>query len=332
MTVITAQIAPQRSTQYSELATGLAPYEIMLSDLGSHLVDGITLIQLGQQNYLKFELDTELDDSLMQTLDNFAMTSAYFNYYDQLGDVAGPLLKPIDIPHNPPFPTSLISTRRYRGKTNELFTQFMCNLARHSSDYASTPWRNLTLLDPLSGGGTTLFVGLVLGADVVGVEKSQQIIEGTIAFLKEYMKEARIAANFREDRFKNLGKRWFITLNKSVRCVVGRGNTSDVKHFVNGLKRPQLVVTDLPYGIQHREELQTLLADALPAWSEVMAEGGALVFSWDATRLPRDEMIEFVETNSDFKVLNDAPYNQLDHQVDRVIKHRDVLVARRIES
>jgi hypothetical protein len=329
VTVLAAQIAPQRSTQYTELATDLASFEIALSNVGSHLTDDITLVQLGQQNFLKFQLDTVLDASLMDTLNNFAMTSAYFDYYDRLGDVEGPLLKSIEIPHDPPFPRSLIATRRYRGKTNELFTQFMCNLARYSSDYATTPWNKLTLLDPLSGGGTTLFVGLVLGADVVGVEKNQQVIQGTISFLKQYMKEARISAKFREDKFKNIGKRWFITLNKSTRCVVGRGNTDDVKHFVNGLKRPQLIVTDLPYGIQHRADWGELLDTALPAWSEVMADGGALVFSWDATRFSREEMIAYVEGASEFKVLNQPPYNQLEHRVDRVIKRRDVVVARR---
>ena len=169
MTIIAAQIAPQRSTQYSELVTALAAPEITLSAVGAHLNDEIIPARLGQQDYLKFQLDTTLDEGLMQTLDKLAMTNAYFIYYDCLGDVAGPLLKPIEITSNPPFPKSLIATRRYRGKTNELFTQFMCNLARYSSDYAATPWRKLTLLDPLSGGGTTLLVGLMLGADVVGV-------------------------------------------------------------------------------------------------------------------------------------------------------------------
>jgi hypothetical protein len=329
MAIIAAQIAPQRSTQYNEMVAALAPYEITLSAIGSQLNDEITPVKLGQQQYLKFQLDAELDKPLMQALDNLAMTNAYFFYYDALGDVAGPLLKPIEIPSDPPFPRSLIATRRYRGKTNELFTQFMCNLARYSSDYAATPWRKLTLLDPLSGGGTTLFVGLVLGADVVGVEKNQQVIEGTTGFLKQYMKEARISADFREDRLKTVGKRWFITLNKSVRCVVGRGDTSDVQHFVNGLKRPQLIVTDLPYGIQHRDEWQSMLVSALPAWSEVLVKGGAMVFSWDATRFPRDEMIDLVHDVSDFTVINTPPYDQLEHRVDRVIKQRDVLVARR---
>jgi len=66
VTNIVAQIAPQRSTQYAELATTLAPYEIMLSTIGSHLKGDITPIELGQQNYLKFELDVELETSLMR--------------------------------------------------------------------------------------------------------------------------------------------------------------------------------------------------------------------------------------------------------------------------
>lgn len=328
LTTIVAQIAPQRSTQYTELATALAAHEISLSTIGTSLQDEIIPINWGRQDYLKFELNSLMDDSILETLSNLAMTSSYFLYYERLENTDGPLLKPIDLPDTSAFPESLIATRRYRGKTNELFTQFMCNIARYSSDFSTTPWNKLTLLDPLSGGGTTLFVGLILGADVAGIEKSQQVVEGTIGFIKQYMKEGRIAAHYREDRLKNVGKRWFITLNKSSRCVVGRGNTNEVKHFVNGLKRPQLIVTDLPYGIQHRAEWQSLLVSGLPAWAEVLADGGTLAFAWDATRFSREDMIALVEETSDFSVLNDAPYNQLAHQVDRVIKQRDVIVAR----
>lgn len=328
MTILVAQIAPQRSTQYTELVTQLAPYEILLSPLHAHLAGDVSTIKLGTQDYLKFELDDFDSDAILQILDQLAMTDAYFHYYDAIGDVAGPFLKPIDILSNYALPIDLISTRRYRGKTNELFTQFMCNVARYSSDYSTTPWNKLTLLDPLSGGGTTLFTGLILGADVVGVEHDKKVAEGTMNFLKQYTKEGRIPAKFRVDKLKNVGKRWFVTLNQSMRCVISSGDTRDVKHYVHGLKRPQLIVTDLPYGIQHRTEWQDMLTTALPAWSEVMAEGGALVFSWNASRLSRDDMIDLVHDVSDFKVLDDAPYNQLVHRVDRVIKERDVIVAR----
>jgi len=262
-------------------------------------------------------------------LDRLALTDAYFIHYDSLGDVTGPLLKPLDVPTQHLLPPSLVEARRYRGKTNELFTQFMCNVARYSSDYRSTPWHKLTLLDPLAGGGTTLFVGMTLGADVAGVEQDKKMAEGTVAFLKQYTRESRIPANFRVDKFKNVGKRWFITLDAGPRCVIGSGDTRHVKQFINGLKRPQLIVTDLSYGIQHyHDALSELLVDALPAWAAVLAEGGVLAFSWDATRFPRDEMIALVEDSSDFTVLTAPPYDQLAHRVDRVIKQRDLIIAR----
>lgn len=328
MVKIVAQIAPQRSTQYTDLVTTLAPYEIALSTVSDYLAGAVTAVTLGGHPYLQLELNAELDDTLLGALGDLAMTERYFVYYEQIGTERD-LLKPIPTLAERVLPESLVAARRYTGKTNELFTQFMLNVARASSDYRDTAWDKLTVLDPLAGGGTTLFVGLMLGADVAGVEHSKKVNEGTIAFIKQYMKEARITAQYREDRMKHIGKRWFITLEKRVRCVVGYGDTNNVAHFVNGLKRPQLVVTDLPYGIQHGDEWQTMLAEALPAWAEVMADGGALVFSWNATRLPRQTMIDLVQENSDFRVITAPPYDQLAHQVDRVIKVRDVIVARR---
>ena len=327
MPTLVAQVSPQRSTQYSEMVTELAPYEIALSTIGTQIIDDICIVKLGSHRYLKFQLDN-LPDDYRGLFDQFAMTDAYFFYYDSIATVDGPFLEPIDVLSSKFLPDGLVAIRRYRGKTNELFTQFMCNLARFSSDYRTTPWNKLTILDPLSGGGTTLFVGMVLGADVVGVEKDKKVVEGTITFLKQYVKEGRIPANFRVDRLKNIGKRWFITVKQSVRCVVGHGDTSDVQHFVHGLKHPQLIVTDLPYGIQHRADWKEMLAKALPAWADVLADGGAIVFSWNATRFPRDDMIELVHEVSDLEVINDPPYDQLAHRVDRVIKQRDMIVAR----
>ena len=328
MVDIVAQIAPQRSTQYAEWVTALAPFELELSLVGSGLTDAITPVKLGPHTYLKLKLATEPDDLVLQSLDNLATTDAYFYYYEDIAGVKGPFLKPLDVPSSRFLPPSLVSTRRYRGKTNEVFTQFMCNVARYSSDFRSTPWNRITLVDPLAGGGTTLFVGLSLGADVGGVETNKAVAEGTVAFLKEYMREGRIAAQFREDKLKNIGKRWFITLDKTARCVVGHGDTSEVSTFFHGLKRPQLIVTDLPYGIQHRAQWKSMLISALPAWSGILAEGGALAFSWNATDLVREEMIALVQEVSDFTVMNDPPYNQMAHRVDRVIKNRDIIVAR----
>ena len=328
MATIVAQLAPQRSTQYADLVSRLAPHEITLSSIAPDLQGEVDLVLLGGHPYIRFTIDGDLQDAHQRALQNLSMCEAFFRFYDLIAESKGPFLIPIELNSESFLPKSLISTRRYRGKTNELLLQFMCNIARYSSSYRETPWTKLTLLDPLSGGGTTLFAGLVLGADVVGVERDRKVAEGTAGFLKTYFKEERIPVKGREDRLKGAGKRWFFTVKGAVRCIIGAGDTTDVAHFVHGLKRPQLIVTDLPYGIQHAARWKSLLVDALPAWQRVLAPGGALAFSWNATRFSREEMRILVEEVSDFVVYNDPPYNLFSHRVDRVIKERDIIVAR----
>ncbi len=50
--------------------------------------------------------------------------------------------------------------------------------------------------------------------------------------------------------------------------------------------------------------------------------------AWESKRFSRDQMIQLVETESRLSVLNDPPYNELAHRVDRVIKERDIIVAK----
>lgn len=326
---LVAQIAPQRSTQYAQLATALAPYEIQLSGLRPHL-QGVQPIDLGGQTYLKLMLTTVLDDALYYELGTLAMTSAYFLYHESLGGHPVPVLEPIDPQFRPVLSPDVALTRRYRGKTNELFTHFLCNLARFSSDFAQKPWGELRLLDPLAGGGTTLLIALSLGADVVGVERTSQDVSTTIAFLRDYMRSEGIGCKIKEERLKKLGQRWWCTINASGtrEFVFANGDTSQTDQLITGFKKPHLIVADLPYGIQHRGTLEELLRSALPVWSRVLMQGGALVFAWDATRFPRAEMVALVEESAALVVLNGAPYSQLEHRVDRVIKQRDVIVAR----
>jgi hypothetical protein len=73
-----------------------------------------------------------------------------------------------------------------------------------------------------------------------------------------------------------------------------------------------------------------LLNRALPVWAGLLPPGGALAFAWDATRFERSQMIMLVETAAPLAVLNASPYDAFAHRVDRVIKRRDILVARRL--
>jgi hypothetical protein len=59
-----------------------------------------------------------------------------------------------------------------------------------------------------------------------------------------------------------------------------------------------------------------------------LQKGGALVFAWDATHFSREQMVALVEEAAPLTVLSESPYDQLGHRVDRVIKQREVIVAR----
>ena len=329
MPTLLAQLAPQRSTQYSDLVGVLAPVELQLSPLGTQITQQATLTLAGQQ-FLRCDIPALPTPAQRYELGTLATFSAFYEYFDQLGDEPGPLLRPLESGFAPTLPSELVTARRYRGKTNELLAQFMCNLARFSSKFAETPWRDLRLFDPLAGGGTVLFTALMLGAEVAGVEQNDQDIRSTVTFIRQFAQEAGIACRVQEERLRKLGKRWSLTIGKQPprRCILAHGDTALAASLISGFK-PHLLVTDLPYGIQHQGPLIDLLNRSLPVWANLLPPGGALVFSWDATRFERAEMVALVEAAASLVVLQMPPYDRLAHRVDRVIKRRDILVARR---
>ena len=322
------QIAPQRSTQYAALASELAPHELALCPVNRR-ISSIERVTLGGQEYLRFGSEEPPDDDQLREWGMLSMASAFFEFYDDLSELPGPFLRPIEIEFHSQFAKDFVMTRRYKGKTNEMITHFLCNIARFSSGFSHEPWGEIRVFDPLSGGGTTLFTALMLGADAAGVEKKIQDVQSTAAFLKQYMSNERMKHSVKEERLKGIGQRWQFAIGKEKdrSCILSCGYTVHSAKLIEGFKKPHLIVTDLPYGIQHYRELLPLLKSALPVWSSMMMPKGVLAMAWESTRFPRQQMIDIVESETPLMVLNDSPYDSLAHRVDRVIKERDILVA-----
>jgi hypothetical protein len=329
MQTLLAQLAPQRSTQYGDLVAALAPYELSLSPIGEKIATLSPVVMAGQ-SYLRIELPVLPPPEQMAEVGALATISAYFEMVEALQGRVGPWLRPIETGWRPMLPAELATSRRYRGKTNELLCHFLCNVARFTSDFHSRPWEELRLLDPLAGGGTILFTALMLGAEAAGVEQDEQDVRTSVAFVRQFCQEAGIACRVQEERLRKIGRRTTLTIGKTPprRCLLAQGKTEETAVFVTGFK-PHFIVTDLPYGIQHNGPLITLLSNALPVWVSLLPVGGTLVFAWDATRFERADMVTLVEENAPLSVLNAPPYTGLAHRVDRVIKRRDILVARR---
>jgi len=335
MTTLLAQVAPQRSTQYADLARTLAIPELQLSPIGAQATD-FAQVTLGGQAYIRFRLPQAPDAQQRRELGMLAMTRAFFIEYDQLGDVDGPLLHPLELGWEPSFSPDLVATRRYRGKTNELFTHFLCNLARYSGAFADQPWSNLTLFDPLMGGGTTLFVGLMLGAQKVGgVDHETEDVRSTATFLQQYLQHERISHRMQPERLKGLGLRWHCTIGKKggdhplQECMMASGDTRQTQSLLPGFK-PHLIVADLPYGVQHHGQLAVLLQEALPGWLAMLRRGGVIALAWDATRFTRAELAALLQSIAPLRVEDVFPYNSLTHAVDRVIKARDVIILTQV--
>jgi hypothetical protein len=326
MTTLVASIAPQRSTQYGALADTLAPHELTLCPLHAPCTD-IRPVELGGHPYLRCELAAPPDEHDLVELGMLATLDRFFVYHERVGEVDGPLLGPLATCFTPALPPDIVTTRRYKGKTNELFTHFLCNLARGSSVFADQSWGALRVFDPLAGGGTTVFTAMVLGAEAAGVERSASDIESTVAFVSQYLRDQGIRYTHREERLRKLGHRWSFGVGQPARrLILARGDTAMSGDLIPGWK-PHFVVTDLPYGVQHQGEIEALLTTGLPAWTSMLLPGGTVVFSWDATRLERAEMVRLVESSSVLRVFDDPPYTSLAHRVDRAIKRRDVIVA-----
>jgi hypothetical protein len=155
-----------------------------------------------------------------------------------------------------------------------------------------------------------------------------------VAFVRNFTREQGIASSEKQERFKQVGRRSVFTLGtaeNSQTCILAEGETLESPQLITGF-RPHLIVSDLPYGIQHQGELVSLLTSALPVWASLLPLAGTLAFAWESRRYSRPEMIALVEESSPLTVLNDHPYNALAHRVDRVIKERDVIVARLTEA
>jgi SAM-dependent methyltransferase len=321
---IALKVAPQHSTQYADMTARLAEPELRAALPGARDLEHVGL---GGHAYLL----ATVDEAALATLARLGATSEAFEWFDELGGVGGPLLRPLERPLDPFLPLEMAEARRYKGKTSEVFSHVLLNVALFAGAFRDRLETRLRILDPLAGGGTTLFLALALGYDAFGIELVRRHVETTAGFVKEYCRELRIPCRETRDRKPTRRHRYELGRREDPRTLVlVAGDTrraDELLRDVPGGARVHAVVGDLPYGIQHAGEARALLEEALPAWERVLLAGGTLALAWNATRLPRRVVVDAIASASSLEVRDEAPYNELEHAVDRVIRRRDVVVA-----
>jgi hypothetical protein len=327
MPQLALRVAPQHSTQYADMAARLAEPELRASPAGAH-VQSVEPVLLGGHQYLLVETGAEAG-LVAAVVRRLGAVSEAFEYIEALDGRDGPFLRPLPTGFTGPLPRELAEARRYKGKTSEVFTRVLLNLAIFGGAFAEAS--RLRVVDPLAGGGTTLFVALAAGHDAFGIEQTRRDVETTATFVREFCKESRVP--HRELRGPKGERRYTFELGprdepRTLVLVEGDARRAEEElRTVPGGARFQALATDLPYGIQHHGALAALLTDALPAWERLLVPGAALALAWDATRLKRGAMLDLVRGACGLTIRDEPPYDALAHRVDRVIRERDVVVA-----
>ena len=293
-------------------------------------------------DYLTFQTKGELSVGDKRIISVLSFTYALFEIENIAGQV---YLKPMDKNSMDFVDGGISSILKYTGKTNEIFTRMMINIAFYSQNKTD----GIKLLDPLAGKGTTLYEGLVKGFDVFGIEIGESIINESYHFVKRFLEMARY--KFEQSTMKISGPdKSFSALRHTFKTAKTKEDfkNKDTKtiEFIAGnsiyasayFKKNyfDIIVADLPYGVQHgnvTKEKQSsltrnpaeLLKACLPAWTEVLRPGGIITLAWNSNVLAREKMEQLLEAQG-LNVKKEEAYLSLEHRVDQSIL-RDVVVS-----
>jgi SAM-dependent methyltransferase len=361
-------ILPSHNRVYADAAPALARAELAV--LSAALPDGeideesVAETVIGGVPYVAFEAG-ELSERDADVLANLSSLYALFEIAGS--ELPRPVLRPVPQHRLDRLDDDLLTILKYPGKTNEQFTKLLLNVTLASSDFAGDfagepGGRRLAVLDPLCGRGTTLNQALMYGFDAYGADIDARDVEAYAVFIQRWLKDKRLKhqADFspvRRDRkvvARRLTAQFAATKDEYKagdvqRLEVVETDTARIGEFFRATSA-DLVVADLPYGVQHGSHASgragagprapgggplarsplDLLRAAAPAWVKALRPGGALGISWN-TLVARREDAAAALAAAGLEVLDSGPYRAFRHRVDQAIT-RDILIARKPAS
>lgn len=328
---------PGHNRVYFNASRTLALHELSLA---TRLMSvGVVQIRediLGGVPYVLFDTDKPLISDDLTRLSRLSFVYAIFAVTENRTRFT-PLLK--DGAFN--ISDDIGSMLKYTGKTNELFTRMMLNIAMSVSPYDYR--EGFFVIDPLCGKGTTLFECLKLGINAAGVEIDEKPVHEAYVFLKKYLETVRCKHNSHIEKTGGIGNdnkkfsatryRFELPKNKTKQIEIITGDTRYMNtYFKKGSFHA--LVGDLPYGVQHGSDKNKggitrnamgMLTEALPEWVKVLKPGGVVVLAWNLYLIPRTEM-ETLFIKHGLELPGDALFTQFAHRVDQAIE-RDLIVA-----
>lgn len=228
----------------------------------------------------------------------------------------------------PKLGSDLAGILKYKGKTNEIFTQLLLNMAWLSGGMPLNP----KVLDPMCGRATTLFVAANRGWEAVGTDIDRADLHEAEKYFKRYLEYHRVKHKQTHGSLTLLNKKSapfaeFHFFEQSMRLAM-LDCTRISEAF--GRKKFDLVVADLPYGVQHGAgmPLEKLLEKSFSDWHEVLRIKGAVAVSFNAQTLPTARVRRILQ-DAGFEVMQGGSYDMLSHWVEQAVT-RDIAIGVRV--
>lgn len=302
-------------------------------------ISDIKIESIADNTYCTFESDANLDYNDLSVLSGLSFTFALFEVYE---DGSRLCLIPVKLPKNHFIEDDITTILKYKGKTNELFTKMMVNIAA----LCCGAKEGAKLLDPMAGKGTTLFEGMTRGFNVCGIEQAKASAHDGSVFVKKYLEQKRIKHTSKSRTINNKAKKSIGRATsfeyamskedfkadklKQVELVHGDSTLAD-KYYKQ--KYFDMVVCDLPYGVQHfgksgqstARNPEQLLKQSLFSWKRVLKSSGAVVLAFNTNVLKKQRVAELLKAAELTTVLDDIRF---EHFVDTSIL-RDIIIAKK---
>jgi len=297
--------------------------------LGSPDTD-VAAVDEGRTSYLRFRFSGD-SMTLREHVGALAATAALFVEHSPT------MLEPLVLADTLGFGTDLVTIQRYKGKTNERLTRMMLNVAR-ATDSSRAP-DDHSLLDPMCGRGTTLNWALLYGLRSTGADLDRHALDEYATFLQQWAQGHRFPHRMQRYKKHHSDSRHFDFTVAADRAALDLKTVPDIRTFHAPADnrslptgRHSMIVSDLPYGIQHRARsgsaspttVGELVANVATRWPSQLRTGGSVVLSWNTRSLSRPELVELLDEVG----LTEVATAGFEHQVDRTIT-RDVIVTRR---
>ena len=263
-----------------------ASLEVAQAELAVHGHDAAKTVKVGGFEFLEVDAEEQELNSL-----------ARLSFVQGLFAVQGDALVPLDIEPGFEYPDGLVYGQKYQGKTNELVTQLALNVGLRSlSSQVSSGAKRLSLLDPMAGRGTSLMWALRYGFDARGVEIDEKATELFYAHVKKQCKLARLKHRTESGRIGKVRKQGkFVRFTFGDQKVTMMNGDSRLDSWTEN-KRFDLIVTDLPYGIQHKGDEKrnplSVVEDCAPHWATSLKVGGVMVLVFNAYQTRRADLVE----------------------------------------